>query len=637
MLLLLPAGEKELAGVSGFSVGIMSATQGPYSTIQFLLDVTQGARVAASAYPHERPPGLALQRSGAGALLAGWPAVRRRAEAAPQLLRPGLLASEIPGGAAYAGIAGSQDIDGVLAADRRGQVAAVSIGSAPTLLARIAGLRRSRGLVVADLPGGPEGRADLHALAAGRDPGELLIAVQRASQEPGGELLWGAVAGLAGGGGEELSSHSTNERGLITASDLAPTILTYLGVRPIPAAMIGRPIFTDGPLHSAALRALMARLRVIADRRLTALGLLLGAWGLMLLAAWPRPGARAWAMRVGSVGVLWVPVVALLPAALEPSAGGEYAIVIAACLGLGVLTDRLLSWPRAALAPAAAALLALTVDALARTQLLMRSLVGPDPISGARFYGIGNELKSGLAVLLLAGLAAALYPATRGRTAAGAAAGAGIVLAVVEGSALIGAGVGGVILVSVAFALACALLLAGEVTRRRALLVLVSPLAGLVALAALDLVTAHGSGHFTGSVLHARSAGELRDLIVRRYSAAWDELGSPPMLIATTLALLCAALGLRLRDRLLGPVGSDPGWSAALAGGLAAGVVGALVEDSGPLLLVVAVFTLDCLAVYLQGRPPSSALGVGITPRGSPDRRREGRSRARRRRAAPSG
>ena len=31
---------------------------------------------------------------------------------------------------------------------------------------------------------------------------------------------------------------------------------------------------------------------------------------------------------------------------------------------------------------------------------------------------------------------------------------------------------------------------------------------------------------------------------------------------------------------------------AALAGGLAAGVVGALVEDSGPVLLVVAVFAL---------------------------------------------
>ena len=48
----------------------------------------------------------------------------------------------------------------------------------------------------------------------------------------------------------------------------------------------------------------------------------------------------------------------------------------------------------------------------------MRSLLGPNPILGARFYGIGNELKSGLAVLVLAAVAAALYPAVRGRRAA---------------------------------------------------------------------------------------------------------------------------------------------------------------------------------------------------------------------------
>ena len=54
----------------------------------------------------------------------------------------------------------------------------------------------------------------------------------------------------AGGGGHELSSQTTNERGLIAAVDLAPTILALaLGV---PADMRGRPHQTDGPLHSGA-------------------------------------------------------------------------------------------------------------------------------------------------------------------------------------------------------------------------------------------------------------------------------------------------------------------------------------------------------------------------------------------------
>ena len=98
------------------------------------------------------------------------------------------------------------------------------------------------------------------------------------------------------------------------------------------------------------------------------------------------------------------------------------------------------------------------------------------------------------------------------------------------------------------------------------------------------------------------------------------------MPFATALALLAAALGVRRQERLLAPVANDAGWRAALSGGLAAGVVGALVEDSGPVLLVVAVFALGCVLSYLWGRPaerPSQA------PARTPRRTRATRSRAR--------
>lgn len=600
--MFVPSGESELASIGGLSVGMMSASQGQYSSAQLVLDISQGARIASSAYSTPSPPELSLRPSGAGAAVVGWQAARKRAEEAPQLLQPGLLAAQVPGGAGYAGITGAEVVDGALAADRSGHIAALSLGPASTLMARVAILRRRERLVVADLPGGAEGRADLLALSQGRAAGELLIVVQRLADARGGELLWTAAGGLAGGGGRELSSQSTNERGLIASFDLTPTILEHLGAS-IPADVRGKPIVTDGPLRSASMRALMARLRVIAGRRLKALGFLLGSWGLLLVLAAPRARARAWAMRAGALGVLWAPVAVLIPAALEPSAPVEYATIALACLVLGALTDALVPWPRAVLAPAIVAIIALTVDALAGTQLLMRSLLGPDPILGARFYGIGNELKSGLAVLVLAAVAAALYPTTRGRRAAPAMASAGIVLAVVEGSARIGAGVGGVILVSFGFAVATVMLAPGALTRRRALIVLISPVAGLAALAAIDLATAHGAGHFTGSVLHARSAGDIRDIIVRRYGAAWEELKNHVMPGATAVALAYAAAGVRWRDRLLAPVGGDPAWLAALAGGLAAGALGALVEDSGPVLLVVGVFALGCVVTYLWAQP----------------------------------
>ena len=180
VLAFVPAGESELASVSGLSVGLMSATQGRYTTTQLLLDTTQGARVSSSAYAQARPPKLSLTPAGAGGLIAGWPAALRRAENAPQLLQPGLLATQLPGGAAYAGVAGAGDIDGLVASNREGHLAALSLGSAPTLLTRIAALRASRRLVVCDLPGGAQGLADLRALNEGRHDGELLLVVQRA-------------------------------------------------------------------------------------------------------------------------------------------------------------------------------------------------------------------------------------------------------------------------------------------------------------------------------------------------------------------------------------------------------------------------------------------------------------------------
>jgi hypothetical protein len=608
---------------AGLSVAIMSATEGNYTAAQLALDITQGARIASAAYATSRPPPLGVQQAGGGAVVSGWQAARRRAEAAPELLVPGLLAAQIPGGAAYAGASGGENLDAISAADRNGHVAAVSLGPSGSLPARVRELLAQRRLVVSELPGGAQGAADLSTLSRERAPGELLIVVQRAPDGPGGELLWAGAAGLAGGGGKELSSNTTNQRGLIASIDLAPTILGQLGLGPHPAGVRGAAIRTDGPLRSAGLVALMARLRVIGPRRLKAAGFLLAAWAALLLLCElvPRPGRRrrrAWALRTGALAVLWAPSVALLTAALEPSAAAELATITLACFALAAVTDALLPWPRAPIAPAVVALAAFIADALAGSQLVMRSLLGPDPILGARFYGFGNELKSALAVLVLCAVAAALYPRdvrereSRSWTrSAIAIAVVGALLAAIEGWARIGAAVGGVVLVCVGTAVAVVMLLPGHLTRRRALIVLLSPLAGLAVLAALDLAAAHGTGHYTGSILHARSAGELRDVLVRRYSAAWRELRNHAMPAATVLALACVALAVRRRERLLAPVGGDRVWRAALAGGLAAGVVGALVEDSGPVLFVVAVLALGCELGYLWGRPlPGHARGA---------------------------
>lgn len=627
--------EGELASVPELSTGILSATQGAYTQVQLVLDMTQGARVSPSAYSSATPPELALvpqahsevalsrrassQGEAPSAGRAGhvgfWSEVLRRADGAPQLLEPGLLAQQIPGGAAYVGCAASPTgVDGVLAADRHGRIAETWSPDGENTRAIENALAR-HGLVVADLPSGASGYTELRTLVSKRPPGEVLVVVQRAATlgvadnstagQQGRELLWAAVAGL--GGGHTLTSQTTDEAGMVAAIDIAPTILRHLKLA-VPADMRGEPLRLGGRFDGSYLRGLKARLGVISGRRLPALGWLLIAWALLLggarlVGVRPAQGAERWALRVGGLALLWCPVAVLVTAALEPSRSSEFALLVLICFGLAALNDRLVPWPRAPLVPAVVAVLAIAADALAHTQLLMRSLLGPNPEFGARFYGIGNELKSGLAVLVLCAVAAALYPAVRGRRAALTMALAGIVLAIVEGSARIGAGVGAVILVSAGTAVAVAMLLPGALSRRRALLVLAAPVIGLVALAALDLATAHGGGHFTGSILHARSAGDLRDVIVRRYGAAWNELRNHLMPLATALALGAGVLIVRRRERLCSPLGGDPAWVAALCGGFAAGLIGALSEDSGPVLLVVAVGALGCMLAYVWGRP----------------------------------
>jgi hypothetical protein len=515
-------------------------------------------------------------------------------------------------------------------------------------------------LAVVSLAADRSGYARLRAVVKARRPGELVLALERASGPRAHELRWaGLAAGIGIGGAAAaaragtLSSATTREAGLIAAVDVAPTLLAHLRL-PIPASARGAPIRVGGALDGVALRSLQARLEVVYPRRLPALACLLGAWALWLaIASLPLPGAGRpfsgtarstsaaartarlrWAARAGALALLWTPVAVLLPAALQPSAGAEYALIAGAAFALGALTDALLPWPRAPIAPALAAVAAVSIDALAGSQLLMRSLLGPNPAYGSRFYGIGNELKPVLAVLVFAAVAGALYPnpiPTRlrrrladrrslrspiggdpaacsqsgiDRRSAAAMAGAGTLLAAVEGSARIGAGVGGTILVCVGATVATLLLLPERSGRGHAIAALVgAPALGLALLAALDLATAHGAGHFTGSILQARSAADVQDLIVRRYDGAWRELRNGLMPLATAAALLLLALAAVRRERVLAPVASDPAWQAAFAGGAAGGVAGALIEDSGPVLLLVAVFALACVLGYLWGRP----------------------------------
>jgi len=446
----------------------------------------------------------------------------------------------------------------------------------------------------------PDVRA-LRRLLARRDRGTLVLALRappRVARRA--QLLPLAAFGLDAGR-HALTSRTTRTDGLVTGTDLAPTVLRWLG-RPVPTQMQGEPLEPAGRIDLVDLGRFDARLRVVSSRRLPMLAWLAAAW--LALAAVLRFSRRA--VRIGGLAVLWVLPVLLVFAALQPARAVEEIGVGVAALALAALTDGLVPWPRAPAVPAAVALLAYAADLAAGSPLVVRSLFGPNPLFGARFYGVGNELEATLPVLMLVGVAAALGPRGRSREAALAFAAAGVVLGVVLGSGRLGADVGGVITVGAGTAVAVALAAPGRITGRRIALVTVAPLVALAALAALDLATG-GDSHFTRTVLRAGDRAALGDVIARRYELAFNVLKRPAMLVLTPLALLWIAGAYRRREWLLEGVPGAPLWGAALAGSAAAGVAGALFNDSGPLLLVFSIFVAAWAAAYVKAgvRRPS--------------------------------
>jgi hypothetical protein len=587
---------------SALALGLVSATQGRFDREQMMLDISAGSRTSRAVYEPKTPPDLELVRGGDGSgFIFGWNKALERAATPPAELHPGMLAGQIPGGAGYAGVAGRTHVEAVAAADRKGDVATVSLGGSVTLAQRAAALLVRHRLVVVGLPTAAKGDAALDDLLRDRRDGDMLIVLQAPPQARVPVLLPIAIAGLGANG--SLISPTTHLDGVVAAIDLPVTILRRLKLA-VPDGVRGQQIQSEGTRNAAALKDTEARLRVVSGRRFAVLGALLFTWLALVLAlgiARDRSGVRS-GLRIGSLAILWVPLLLLVTGWLAPTRSTEVAIVVAGSFVLGALTDRFVRWPRGPLVPAAASIAAYAVDLVFGSHLIVRSLLGANPRSGVRFYGLGNELESTLTLLLLVGLGALLWGRARSRRNAAIIALSGAVFAVFVGAGRLGADVGGVITVGAGIAAATVLMLPGTPSRRTVLLAAVVPIAGLVALAAVDLITG-GNGHFTRTILQADGAGSLWDVVTRRYTLAFNVLKTGAMPFVTLIALLGAAYGVRYRERIFAPLEDSPSWRAALIGGLTASIVGALSNDSGPLLLAIGMFMLACATAYVRGAP----------------------------------
>jgi hypothetical protein len=602
--------------------GLWSASLGRYQRQQVLLDISQGTRQPTTLYSSIDEDGDGehddLRFDARARSFENWAPFRDRARDVSQTIRPGLLAGTVPGGAAFVDAGGATPSPAIVAADEGGRVAAVSLGSVETLAQRARAAARAHRLVIVSVAFGSAGRRQLSRLVRERASDELLLIAQLPETPrqgtvgvPPSRYLRQIVVAVGDGLEGSPRSGSTRRDGLVTSIDFAPTILDWLGVQ-TPDRMRGAAIGSGAAVSPERLAELRERWSRARDGRqtgsLTAIVLLCGTLYL-LLGTWrgPRSAARP-VLRIGALALLWWPSAVLLAAAVEPATrSGEVFLIAGVSVAAAALTERLLPWARAPLIPALVCLLAYTVDLALGGPLLTLSALGPSVATGGRFYGVSNELEPILPIVLLVGLAAVMTGRAVGRGALALYGASGLALLVVVGAGRLGADVGGVLTVAAGVAAAMLVLLGGGLTRRRIVLAALVPVGALGLLIAIDLGLS-GGGHLSRNLTRASDATELWELVARRYELAWQILtrGGTPLVVLA--ALLAVAFAWRSRAALYGDL-PHRAWTAVLVGGLAAGVTGALTNDSGPVLLINAVIALAGVTAYILGRPDQAAAG----------------------------
>ncbi|MGC1815588.1 MAG: hypothetical protein WA696_15735 [Solirubrobacterales bacterium] len=569
---------------AGLSPGVMSAGIGPVPGEQTYLDIAQGNRVDEALYDRSLPPVRSI-----GARVPNWEQIVQRADGAPAEIVPGLLASSLVARGIRSAAVPTAGPAALLAARRDGVVGAD--GGTVTVISAGVGVT---GKLVTGLAG--DG---------------LIIAF--ASPPPRSDRA--LPIGIAGRGfGGDLTSDSTRSDGYVLSTDIAPTILRWLGV-PVPSQMDGQPIRSEGEVDPGAVEDLAERMAAIPTRRAPVVIASLLAWIVVtalvaLIARSARRAAQAWL----ALAFAFMPLMLLAGAAIEPSALVEGLLVGFGAGALAVLTLLLVRGWWALAVACAITVVAYAIDVIAGSPLTKLSLLGPNPVFGVRFFGIGNELEALIAVMVPVGVAAGLSaagersPVTRPVAIAGYLVAAGLA-ALVFAAGRFGADVGAAIVLPVGAAVAVATLpTSGGIgtRRRRALalaLVIAAPLSVLALLAFIDLVSG-GNSHLTRSVLDAGGAGDLADVAQRRLELSahdFAQAAGNPLFWIVIVGIAVAATRLRRIDAWLRPV---PAVRSGLIGACAAVAAGVLVNDSGATFLTLGALALGAALAFAWAQTP---------------------------------
>ena len=425
----------------------------------------------------------------------------------------------------------------------------------------------------------------LARIVAGLPPDTLLLVTAPGAALGGRPHLRSVVVAGPGYAAGLLRSSSTRQPGIVTLTDLTPTVADWLGA-PVPAGITGAVLTSAprGPL-APAVRVLVGR-DTAEQVWMTTHGWFFAVYALLdvLLLGVPvvlfwggdpaRARRRAKCWRAGGVFAAAVPVGTFL-AGLVPwwlyshPAAWLYGMAAIWALAAGALAWAG-PWRRDALGPFGAlclfTLAVLGVDVMTGSRLQLETPFGLSLVVGGRFYGIGNEALGVYCVSALTAaawlglIAARRFPARRWPPVLAASV-VGLFAVVASGWPGFGAKVGGTIaLVPCLVVLVLAVAGVG-VSRRWAAPIAVS---GLALFAVFALVSyffpatgVSDIGTFAGNLLHGRGGGLLErkvssnvgTLTLSVFSwlipvvaiAAWAALWRPAALRLKTLPAAFAA------------------------------------------------------------------------------------------------
>lgn len=206
-----------------------------------------------------------------------------------------------------------------------------------------------------------------------------------------------------------LTSPTTRRSGVVLNTDIAPTVLDFFGIKP-PLTISGRPMqYVPAENTLPSLLAMDRQLELTYDARpyvqkgyifyqliLLVLSLFFIFWRLTV-----RDYLKPFLLSVMVVPLVYL-LLPLLPQPGLPALGLQLVVMTVLLTMLVLLLQRFGFDPFTFICLATAG--ALLLDTLAGSPLQKTSVLGYDPIVGARFYGMGNEYMGILIGSLIVGV-----------------------------------------------------------------------------------------------------------------------------------------------------------------------------------------------------------------------------------------